>query len=238
MPVLSLSVSKRSPTLQWRQDERDGVSNHQPHHCLLNRLSRRRSKNIKAPRHWPLSGNSPATGEFSAQRASNAENASIWWRHRASLYLDPNCHIKKRHVITFYSNTFEILIYFFSREYQRYFCHFDPGKRKQILLLKFWYFFSREYQRYRCHFDPGKRKQIFVEQLWVYNSSGHAKVWSLLVIEWYLMYWRWMARGFSSTGLVISTDTPFNSANTLMYQVVSKSLLEWYQNNTPGIFYT
>ena len=26
-------------------------------------------------------GNSPVTGEFSAQRASNAENVSIWWRH-------------------------------------------------------------------------------------------------------------------------------------------------------------
>ena len=26
---------------------------------------------IKAPRHWP----------FPAQRASNAENVSIWWRH-------------------------------------------------------------------------------------------------------------------------------------------------------------
>ena len=25
--------------------------------------------------------NSPVTGEFPAQRASNAENASIWWRH-------------------------------------------------------------------------------------------------------------------------------------------------------------
>ena len=25
--------------------------------------------------------NSPGTGEFPAQRASNAENASIWWRH-------------------------------------------------------------------------------------------------------------------------------------------------------------
>ena len=25
--------------------------------------------------------NSPVTGEFSAQRASNAENVSIWWRH-------------------------------------------------------------------------------------------------------------------------------------------------------------
>ena len=26
-------------------------------------------------------GNSPVTGEFPAQRASNAENVSIWWRH-------------------------------------------------------------------------------------------------------------------------------------------------------------
>ena len=25
--------------------------------------------------------NSPVTGEFPAQRASNAENVSIWWRH-------------------------------------------------------------------------------------------------------------------------------------------------------------
>ena len=26
-------------------------------------------------------GNSPVTGEFPVQRASNAENVSIWWRH-------------------------------------------------------------------------------------------------------------------------------------------------------------
>ena len=26
-------------------------------------------------------GNSPVTGEFPAQRASNVENISIWWRH-------------------------------------------------------------------------------------------------------------------------------------------------------------
>ena len=30
--------------LQWRHNGRDGVSNHQPHHCLLNRLFMRRSK--------------------------------------------------------------------------------------------------------------------------------------------------------------------------------------------------
>ena len=32
------------------------------------------------------SGNSPVTGEFPAQRASNAENVSIWLRHHA-IYL-------------------------------------------------------------------------------------------------------------------------------------------------------
>ena len=30
--------------LQWRHNDQDGVSNHQPRGCLLNRLSRRRSK--------------------------------------------------------------------------------------------------------------------------------------------------------------------------------------------------
>ena len=44
-------------------------------------------ENIKAPRHWPLSGNSPVTGEFPAQRASNMENVSIWWRHHAAYLL-------------------------------------------------------------------------------------------------------------------------------------------------------
>ena len=61
---------------------KDVVSNHQPHDCLLNRLFKARVKeNIKAPRHWLCEGMSTVTGEFPAQRASNAENASIWWRH-------------------------------------------------------------------------------------------------------------------------------------------------------------
>ena len=41
-------------------------------------------ENIKSPRHWPVCGNSPVIGEFSAQRVSNAVNVSIWWRHRNS----------------------------------------------------------------------------------------------------------------------------------------------------------
>ena len=57
--------------LQWRHNGRGSVSNHQPHHCLLNRLFRRRSKKyqssasmvfvrgihrwpVKSPHKWPV----------------------------------------------------------------------------------------------------------------------------------------------------------------------------------------
>ena len=69
-------------TLRWRHNGRDGVSNHQPHHCLLSHLFGRRSKKNSKLRVTGLcAGNSPGIGEFPAQMASNAENASIWWRH-------------------------------------------------------------------------------------------------------------------------------------------------------------
>ena len=73
---------KQAVPLQWRHNGRDSVSNHQPHHCLLNRLFRRKSKKTSMLRVTGLcSGNSPGTGEFPAQMASYAENVSIWWRH-------------------------------------------------------------------------------------------------------------------------------------------------------------
>ena len=55
---------------------------YQPDDCLLNRLFRRRSKKASKLRVSGLcDGNSLMTGEFPAQMASNAETASIWWRH-------------------------------------------------------------------------------------------------------------------------------------------------------------
>ena len=36
--------------LRWRHNWHDGVSNHQPHNCLLNRVVRRRSKKTSKPR--------------------------------------------------------------------------------------------------------------------------------------------------------------------------------------------
>ena len=73
-------------TLRWRHNERECVSNHQPHDCLLNRLFRRRLKKTSKLRVTGLcEGNSPVTGEFPAQRAINAEHVSIWWRHHENI---------------------------------------------------------------------------------------------------------------------------------------------------------
>ena len=52
-------------SLQWLHNERKGVSNHQPHYCLLNCLFRPRSKetsNLGVTR--LCAGNSPLTSEF------------------------------------------------------------------------------------------------------------------------------------------------------------------------------
>ena len=62
-------------SLQWRHNEHDRISN------LLNRLFRRRSKETPKLRTTGLCAeNSPVTGEFPADRASNAETVSVWWR--------------------------------------------------------------------------------------------------------------------------------------------------------------
>ena len=54
------------------------ISNHQPQHCLLNRLLRRRPKKTSKLRVTGLcAGNSQVIGEFPKQMASNAENVSI-----------------------------------------------------------------------------------------------------------------------------------------------------------------
>ena len=74
-------------SLQWRDNERDDVSNHQPHDCLLNGLFRHRSKKISKLRVTGLcEGNSPVISEFPARRDSNAENITIWWRHHDGVY--------------------------------------------------------------------------------------------------------------------------------------------------------
>ena len=71
-----------SHSLRWRHNGHDGVSNHQPHHCLLNRLfGCWWKKTSKLCVTGLCAGNSPGTGDFPAQMARNAENFSIWLRH-------------------------------------------------------------------------------------------------------------------------------------------------------------
>ena len=74
-------------SLLWGHNGRGSVSNHQLHDCLLNRLFRRRSKKTSKLRVTGLcAGNSPVTGEFPAQMASNAEKVSIWWRRHVEIW--------------------------------------------------------------------------------------------------------------------------------------------------------
>ena len=61
--------------LHWRHNDHDGVSNYQPHGCLLNRLLRRRSKKIPKVR---------VTGLCWGKFTGYAENISIWWRHHGN----------------------------------------------------------------------------------------------------------------------------------------------------------
>ena len=56
---------KKCNPLHWRHNDHDGVSNHQPHGCILNRLFRRRSKKTSKLRVTGLCvGNSPGPVNF------------------------------------------------------------------------------------------------------------------------------------------------------------------------------
>ena len=80
--ILSLAPLLIHKSLKWHYNERDGVSNHWHLHCLLNCWFRCRSKKTsKLHVTGHCAGDSPVTGEFPAQKASNMENISIWWRH-------------------------------------------------------------------------------------------------------------------------------------------------------------
>ena len=96
--------------LQWRYNQHDGVSNHQPHNCLLNHLLKRRSKKkhqssaslafVRGIHRWPV--NSPT------QKASNEENVSIWWRHHGCIIIILALLISSRH-LTYVSMYIEYL---------------------------------------------------------------------------------------------------------------------------------
>ena len=99
--------------LQLCHNGRDGVSNHQPRNCLLKRLFTRRSKMISKLRVTGLcQGNSPVTDEFLAQRASKADNFSIWWRHHGWWHFEVHSLDRKFGILI------PILMHFFFRKIQ------------------------------------------------------------------------------------------------------------------------
>ena len=62
--IIKRDTGNLNPSL-WRHNGCDGVSNHPPHDCLLNRLFRHRSKKPSKLHVTGLcEGNSPVTGEF------------------------------------------------------------------------------------------------------------------------------------------------------------------------------
>ena len=89
-------------SLQWRHNALVGVSNHQPNNCLFKRLFRRRSKKTSKLRVTGLYvGNSPVTGQFPGQMASNAENVSIWWRQHVGKVITMNTGNKSNKAVTY-----------------------------------------------------------------------------------------------------------------------------------------
>ena len=95
--------------LHWHHNERNGISNRRCPDCLLNHLFRCRSKKTSMLCiTGPCEGNSLATGEFSAQRASDVENVSIWWHHHE------NCHLNWYLQLMGNAYTYCCSLYFFS----------------------------------------------------------------------------------------------------------------------------
>ena len=88
----------RKFTLQWRHNEHDSVSHHQPHDCLLNRLFWRRSKKTSKLRVTCLcAGNSPGNSEFTAQMASYAETfEDVIMRNSWVRKLNPQLKVRPR----------------------------------------------------------------------------------------------------------------------------------------------
>ena len=77
-------------TLQWRYNERDDISNDRRLDSLLNSLLRRRLMKTSKLRITGLcEGNPLVTHVFPSQRASNADNVSIWWRHGENFGIFP-----------------------------------------------------------------------------------------------------------------------------------------------------
>ena len=122
--LLRLGMVGRSlcaSSLLWRHNGRDGVSNHQPHDYLVNRLFRCWSKKTSKLRVTVLcAGYSLVTGEFSAHMASNAEMAFY--------LMTSSCMLSSKHsnvdfgLLRFFSDPVSTL---FGTHLRNILCHFS-----------------------------------------------------------------------------------------------------------------
>ena len=80
-------------------------------------------ENTKAPRHRPLCGEFTGAGEFPAQKASDAENVSLWWRHQLK-WGSGRCFIK---VLTVKISPFTEYSIFLLKA-----CNFPSSKTKHL----------------------------------------------------------------------------------------------------------
>ena len=67
-------------SLQWRHNERDGISNHRRVDCLPF-VQAQIKENIKASHRWPLWEEFTGDRWLPCTKTSNAENVPIWWHH-------------------------------------------------------------------------------------------------------------------------------------------------------------
>ena len=107
-------------SLEWRHNEDDGVSNHQPYDCLLNLNQAQIKENIKAPRNWPLWGD--FTGDRWIRRTNGQLRGKCFHLMTSSCAINFDCtviyslkkwkslqwnfisrHWRDRHVISKYS---------------------------------------------------------------------------------------------------------------------------------------
>ena len=152
-----IDVKRRTHSLQWRHNGHNSVSNYQPHDCLLTRLFRHRSQKTSKLRVGRCAGNSPVTGEFPAQMASNAENVSIWWRH----------HVITNQEVVDVPTTLEHDLFNSSTPSARYLqwwtgsalvqaiaCRLSGAKPFPELMLPF------------CHLDPWEQTSVKFESKW------------------------------------------------------------------------
>ena len=140
-------------------------------------------------------GNSPVTGEFPAQKASDAENVSISWRHHI-LYVSVVRYCAMKNKIRYNINSIGFMWFFFNVTFQLFIYGFDglslslTGQLcKQTTLRQF---FIILWWINVWIISPQNRGILIAQQRYV-SSVTHANIhWELvarLIIDRYLLFW-------------------------------------------------